>query len=161
MGQQSKTETDLSLYALIKLDNGLSSKRRAYFNSHQNAYILLCFTLYSHALLYAEMAAYGFSNNSLGLLYSYLSNREQRVEINCTFSGWKSTLSGISHGSVLWPLLLNTLIKDCVLDTQSSQVCNFANDNTLFAYGKNIEEVMACLAIEIENAISWFRKTTW
>ena len=43
----------------------------------------------SHDLLIAKMAAYGFSNKSLELLYSYLSNREQRVQINSTFSDWK------------------------------------------------------------------------
>ena len=41
---------------------------------------------------------------------------------------------------------------------QSSQVCNFADDNTVFACGKNVEEVIACLEFDTENAISWFRK---
>ena len=61
----------------------------------------------SHDLLIAKMAAYGFSNKSLELLYSYLSNREQRVKINSIFSDWKCTVSGAPQGSVLGPLLFN------------------------------------------------------
>ena len=40
----------------------------------------------THDLVTAKLAAYGFSNKILELLYSYLSNREQRVKINSTFS---------------------------------------------------------------------------
>ena len=34
-----------------------------------------------HDLLIAKLEAYGFSTNSLCLIYSYLTNRMQRVEI--------------------------------------------------------------------------------
>ena len=112
----------------------------------------------SHDLLIAKMAAYGFSNKSLELLYSYLSNREQRFKMNSTFSDWKCKVYGVPQGSVLGPLLFNTFINDFVLAIQSSQVCNFADDNTVFACGTNVEEVIACLEFDIENAISWFRE---
>ena len=65
---------------------------------------------------------------------------------------------GVPQGSVLGPLLFNIFINDFVLAIQSSQVCNFADDNTVFACGKNVEEVIACLEFDIENAISWYRE---
>ena len=65
-------------------------------------------------------------------------------------------MSGVPQGSVLGPLLFNTFINNFVFAIQSSQVCNFADDNTVFACGKNVEEVITCLEFDIENAISWF-----
>ena len=102
------------------------------------------------------MAAYGFSNKSLELLYSYLSNKEQMVKINGTVSDWKRTISAFPQGSVLGPLLFNIFINDVVFTIQSSQAFNFDDDNAVFACDKNIEEVIACLEFDIANAISWF-----
>ena len=36
-----------------------------------------------HDLLIAKLAAYGFDTNALNLIHNYLSNRKQRVKINC------------------------------------------------------------------------------
>ena len=58
----------------------------------------------SHDLLVANIAAYGFINKSLKLLYSYLSDREQGVKINSTLSDSKPTVSDVPQGSVLDPL---------------------------------------------------------
>ena len=41
-----------------------------------------------HDLLIAKLHAYGISMQSLKLLYSYLTNRKQRVKINNSFSDW-------------------------------------------------------------------------
>ena len=67
-------------------------------------------------------------------------------------------MSGVPQGSVLGPLLFNIFINNFVFAIQRSQVCNFADDNTVFACGKNVEEVITCLEFDIENAISWFRE---
>ena len=47
------------------------------------------FDCLSHELLIAKLDAYGFDNKSLKLIYNYLSNRKQRVEINESFSSWE------------------------------------------------------------------------
>ena len=42
-------------------------------------------TIY-HDLLLAKLRAYGFSNNAMNLMCSYLKNRKQRTQINNNFS---------------------------------------------------------------------------
>ena len=57
------------------------------------------FVTLNHELLIAELRAYGFSNESLMLIRSYLTNRGQRTKINKSFSRWTELLQGVPQGS--------------------------------------------------------------
>ena len=109
-----------------------------------------------HDLLIAKLAAYGFGTGSLNLLHSYLSYRKQRVKIGSTFSDWHYISSGVPQGSILGPLLFNIYINDLLLCIEKSRICNFADDNTLYASGANIGDVATCLKVDIENVLKWF-----
>ena len=101
-----------------------------------------------HDLLIAKLEAYKFGMNSLRLLYSYLTARRQRVKINSTHSTWLDITSGVPQGSVLGPLLFNIFIYDMIVFLKRSKVCNFADDNTLYAISKQLHEVLACLELD-------------
>ena len=60
-----------------------------------------------HDLLLAKLNAYGFDYKSIKLLYSYLTERFQRVRINSNYSSWSKILFGVPQGSILGPLLFN------------------------------------------------------
>ena len=60
-----------------------------------------------HDLLIAKLHAYGVSINTLKMLFSYLTNRKQRVKVNKSFSEPVKTIIGVPQGSVLRPLLFN------------------------------------------------------
>ena len=56
-----------------------------------------------HDLLIVKLEAYGFNRKPLRLIYSYLSNRIQRVKIGSTYTLPKYISIGIPQGSVLAP----------------------------------------------------------
>ena len=65
------------------------------------------FDTLNHELLIAKLSAYGFNNESLKLIRSYLTNRWQRTKINKSFSRWTELLQSVPQRSVLSPLLFN------------------------------------------------------
>ena len=60
-----------------------------------------------HDLLIAKLAAYGFDYQSLRIMESFLSNRQQRTKINNAFSRYSEIIYGVPQGSILGPLLFN------------------------------------------------------
>ena len=86
-----------------------------------------------HGLLVATMEAYGFSIDSLKLIYNYLVGRRQRVKISTSFSAWQEIKSGAPQGSVLPTFLFNLFINDFCYETQHSRVYNFADNNIIYA----------------------------
>ena len=91
----------------------------------------------SHGLLIAKLAAYGFGLKSLNLFSSYLSNRKQRVKYSNSFSEWQNIESCVPQGSVLDPFLLNLFMNDFTYAITKSELCNFADDNTIYACSCN------------------------
>ena len=94
-----------------------------------------------HSLLLAKLSVYCFDNNSLSFVRSYLTKRFQRCKTENHFSNLREITTGVPHGSILGPLLFNIFINDIFLFVESSKVCNYADDNTLFAFGKTFDDV--------------------
>ena len=112
----------------------------------------------SHELLIAKLGAYGFGNDSLRLIFNYLTSRKQRVRINFTYSSWLEVTSGAPQRSVLGPLLFNIYIyiNDLTFFEEDCQLCNFADDNTLFASDLKLEGVISRLENDIQKTLFWF-----
>ena len=109
-----------------------------------------------HDLLIAKLEAYGFSINSLNYLYSYLSNRKQRVKISSAFSEWLEIKCGVPQGSILGPLLFNIFINDIFLFIYETELCNFADDNTIYVSDKHIDNILTKLKNELRRLLKWF-----
>ena len=63
-----------------------------------------------HDLLIAKLAAYGFDYQSLTLIQSYLSNRQQRKKVNNTYSTYSDIIFRVPQGSIRGLHLFNILL---------------------------------------------------
>ena len=114
------------------------------------------FDTLDHSLQLPKLSAYGFDNNSLSFVRNYLTNRIQRCKIENHFRKCHETKTGVLQSSILGPLLFNTFINDIFLFVESSNVCNYTDDSTLFAVGKNFDEFTRKPQNHFLTSSQWF-----
>ena len=71
--------------------------------------IVVVFESLPHSLLIAKRHAHEFDKTSTEYLKDYLSHRKLKMKMNKTFSNWTNILHGVPQGSILNPLIFNSL----------------------------------------------------
>ena len=87
---------------------------------------------------------------------SDLTKRRQRTRVNSNFSAWERIISGVPQGSTLDPLLFNILLNDLLLVVENSDLSNYADDNTLYSCGNNLEKVKQTQRGDFQIVTKWF-----
>ena len=73
------------------------------------------FDTVNHGLLLQKLKAYGFSDDALTLMCTYLKNQKQRVVINNSASITETVIVGVPQGSADGLLLFGVFINNLVL----------------------------------------------
>ena len=91
-------------------------------------------------------------------MLNYLKNRSQRVSINSSFSTWKEIIAGVPQGSILGPLFFNIFQNDIFFFKNRAFLSNYADDNVLYAFDSNLEEVKQNLSQDLLKLSQWFHE---
>ena len=78
------------------------------------------------------------------------------MKIGSTFTDWLDIVSGVPQGSVLGPLLFNIYVKDLIYFIQNTDICNFADENTIYSCGANLDGIIIDLEEDLCQALEWF-----
>ena len=130
----------------ISLEKGLG-------NSSLVGTILTDLSIYNylpHDHLIVKLETYGPDKLSLTLVNGYLRFRKQKKKIGTSYNDWANVTRGIPQRSILGPLLLNILINDVFLFTEKSDICKFADDNTLFSCRDNLSVILKSLEYDMK-----------
>ena len=115
----------------------------------------------NHNLLLAKLEAYGFTERSLLLMK--LKGRKHRTKLFNRFSRWLEINLSIPQDSILGPLLFNIFLNDIFFIFQENddiEICNFADDNTIFTNDINIENVIIKLQKGVITINNWIKQNS-
>ena len=109
-----------------------------------------------HDLFIAKLHAYGFDYLALKLIFSYLTERFQRIKVNASYSEWTKIDTGVPQGSILggefYNYNSNDLFMFLLLD-----IANYADDNSPFTVAPTIPKVISNLEQEAITLLNWIR----
>jgi hypothetical protein len=127
-------------------------------NGLLNGVVLLdlrkAFDLVDTDVLLEKLGIYKCDSIALNMFKSYLQGRSQRVCFKGKTSDPKTVTHGVPQGSILGPLLFILFMNDLPLYIESP-LDLYADDSTLNASGKTIEEVEIKLNLDLEKIHLW------
>ena len=112
-------------------------------------------TINHYILLYKLRKKCGINDNCLSWFKSYLSNRQQVVSCNGELSKFCSLSIGVPQVTILGPTLFVIYVNDFSLDLGPVSVIKCADDTTIIACGKTLNEVQFKLQSSVDNALVW------
>ena len=110
-----------------------------------------------HDHLLAKHSAYGFDESAIALIVNYLSNRYKGVKIGSSIGSYLEILRGVPQGSILGPIVSNLFINDLMLFIEKTEICDFADDTTIYLWSPNFENATLKLSNQTHLILNWLR----
>ena len=79
------------------------------------------------------------------------------MKIGSSYSFWSDVKGGVPQGSILGPLLFNFFINDLFMFIEKCEICNFADDNTLYSVEMELSRILESLKHDMKIILKWFR----
>ena len=114
------------------------------------------FDTIDHSTLIEKLKKLNFSNSSLKIIMSFLSNRQQFIQVNDKISPTQAIHFGVPQGSILGPVLFNLSVTE-LSDQISSYSIQYADDTTVYRRSK-IRDILQCInevETDIETLANW------
>ena len=115
------------------------------------------FDTLDHEILLSKLDHYGIRGNWLLWIRSYLSNRQQYVDMNGTKSSLAPIVVGVPQGSILGPLLFLIYVNDLPAALEKLTAVTYADDTNLVIKGKDLGELVSTVNTELETLIDFFK----
>ena len=109
----------------------------------------------NHFILLQKLKAVGISGNLLSWMKSYLSNRNQFVQVNEVKSDTSFIKFGVPQGSILGPKLFSLYVNDFPESITSGELYMFADDTTIFTVSDNIDIIFKAMQDLLDQVFSW------
>lgn len=115
------------------------------------------FDTVSHKKLLEKIKCYGLRGKVYNILKSYLSNREQYVEIDGTLSSSRTITYGVPQGTVLGPLLFTIYINSLLHIDTAGTILSFADDTAILYTEKTWELLKTKTESDFKKIQQWFQ----
>lgn len=114
------------------------------------------FDTIDHEILIKKLYFYGIRGHTLNWLSSYLSKRNQFVEIDDITSNILEIVCGVPQGSILGPILFDIYINDLCNVSVLLESILFADDTNLFTSDVNLNHLCYIVNQELAKLNIWF-----